>query len=216
MSHASCPLKYLLVLYSEQQFQGHSSYTGGALCDRCDVEPCAAGFFRSTCQHGQGSSCTSCTNALPGGAKFSSPGNPIFANNCNWQCTGIFERKGDSCVVGRVAVLIASISVSLFLATCALAAVANRRRAEPHQRGSQAHNPRHRAQEGITAHQASTIIIIDSPQLSHVAEDEAGIAADISPQVGPQISAIFVTGTAAREGADENNRSNVGATEGGM
>jgi len=144
---------------------------------------------------------------LPGGAKFSAPGEPIHANNCEWVCKDPFDRHSDICAVGRVAVLMISISAGLLLAICALAVTCNmikRRQDGSQQREVRAEDPvtyrTDRAPEQqrrfwrLTEHQTSTLAF-NIPQPETTREDDIG-ADDVLPvDVESHISATLIVTT---------------------
>ena len=93
-------------------------YKAGINCDRCDVEPCDIGYFRDMCRAGHGARCLPCTNALSSAAFYTTQGDPINNNFCDWDCEGIYDRIDDSCVVGSAATLTLIISGAVLALCC--------------------------------------------------------------------------------------------------
>ena len=88
----------------------------------CEILQTSSGFYRAPCFPGQGARCIECSNALPAAARYIEPGSPIHSDNCQWDCTGIYDRRGDVCVVGTIAVGTTAMAGSLLIVVCGISA----------------------------------------------------------------------------------------------
>ena len=130
--------------FSQEEFKGRTLYKAGSSCSQCHSQPCPKGFFRRECQAGRGAACEPCTNAIPGGAKYTSEGIPSTSNFCAWSCAGIYERRGDGCVVSTLSFIVVGVAAGGLSVLCicvssynsAIRIVNVRRQTQPGGRGS--------------------------------------------------------------------------------
>ena len=109
-----------LSMGQQTEYGGRYQYKAGSTCDRCDLQPCPAGHYREKCTINMGTSCLPCSNGIPAAARYSTPGNPIHTDFCQWNCKGIYDRSGDKCTLGRGAILASVISGVTLLSLCIL------------------------------------------------------------------------------------------------
>jgi hypothetical protein len=72
------------------------SYTA---CLYCNVSACGIGQYRVRCNASNDSYCAACQSGKPAHSHYTSPGDPVFEDNCGWGCDDGYSQASDGTCV---------------------------------------------------------------------------------------------------------------------
>jgi hypothetical protein len=83
--------------FADKPFDPDRPYSYTA-CLYCNVSLCEIGQYRIHCNASQNSYCVACQSLRPAHSHYTTPGNPVHVDNCEWGCDdGYFRTSGNAC-----------------------------------------------------------------------------------------------------------------------